>query len=63
LAWLNAAVTPWKAVVPVRDHWVMLPEPTTGEVHTAYASEGYMVGGDFTDLADNFSDPAEQVVN
>jgi len=41
----------------------MLPEPTTGEVHTAYASEGYMVGGDFTDLADNFSDPAEQVVN
>jgi hypothetical protein len=40
-------------------HWVMLPESTTGGVHTAYVNEGYMVGGDFTALTDHFSDPAE----
>ncbi|HEX8859617.1 MAG TPA: hypothetical protein VGC06_11115 [Actinomycetes bacterium] len=38
-------------------HWVLLHEPTSGGLHTAYVNEGYMVDG-FIARADDFSDPA-----
>jgi hypothetical protein len=38
-------------------HWVLLHEPTSGGLHTAYVNEGYLVDG-FIARADNFSDPA-----